>query len=102
MLFGYNTFDDNGRRRGTVWFALLSVAWLQLSSAAHAQDHVVEQVGDSCQVCLQLDRADDAAADHASATAIAPGLASRVVLPAAEAAECAVVREFDARAPPQL
>lgn len=102
MLFKNNTQDNNGPKQGSLWFAILCVAWLQLSSAAHELDHVAEQNGDSCEVCVKFDRTDDVATDHPSAAALAPGRASHALLPVAEEADRELNRNFDSRAPPQL
>jgi hypothetical protein len=83
-------------------FALLSVALLQLTIAAHQFEHSAAYVDDSCHVCIQLDRIDDAVyGDTAPVAATATvyggdwqlkaGLVSRTF-----------IRGFDSRAPPSL
>ena len=90
------------KRRGTVWFALLSVAWLQLSVAVHQFDHVADYVEETCKVCTQFDRIDDAVVDDAASTAITlfeDILAARAPT---DFAGRTFIRGFDSRAPPQL
>ena len=102
MLHKNNNLCENGPRRSAVWLALLSVAWLQLSSAAHELDHVAEQIGESCQVCLQLDRVDDVAADHSAAATLVPLFAAEILRPETEFSGQLFLLGFDPRAPPQI
>ena len=97
-----NNLANPTQRRAALWFALLSVAWLQLAVAIHQFDHVAEYVDDSCQVCIQLDRADDAVANHASSTAIEASVDAPAWQAPAGIVVRALIRGFDARAPPQL
>jgi hypothetical protein len=95
-----NRTPGPNRLRKASWLALLSLAWLQLSLASHQFDHVVTYLADTCHVCVQLDRADDVAADQPMAVAVpfgAPVYAERLTVNVADAAD---VRQFDPRAPP--
>ena len=39
---------------------VLLILWAQTSSAAHQFEHVIDDVGETCAVCLQFERDDDA------------------------------------------
>ena len=83
-------------------FALMCVALLQLTVAAHQFEHVAGWVGDSCHVCIQLDRIDDAVTSDAApspAPVMAHGGNSQ---PQAGLISRAIIRGFDSRAPPSL
>lgn len=43
------------------WLMLLSLAWFQVSLAAHHDEHGIDEheAAETCTICLQLDRADD-------------------------------------------
>ena len=102
MLQKNNNLTGAEQRRGAFWLALFSIAWLQLSVAAHQFEHVAELLDDSCQVCIQLDRADDTVADHPEA-ASAPSFHGNLVWQSpANYLAGLQVRGFDSRAPPQL
>jgi hypothetical protein len=58
-----NNLANPGRPYGAVWFALLSVAWLQFSIAAHQFDHAAGTADAPCDVCVQLERTDDFVSD---------------------------------------
>jgi len=58
-----NNLAKSGRPYGAVWFALLSVAWLQFSIAAHQFDHTAGTADAPCDVCVQLERTDDFVSD---------------------------------------
>ena len=93
---------DRLYRRGAIRFALLSVAWLQLTIAVHQFEHVAGYVDDSCHVCVQLDRIDDALTGGAvpvAASATAQG--GNLQLPAGFVSHT-LTRSFDSRAPPSL
>lgn len=47
-------------RRSVALLALLAVLWTQFALAAHQSEHALTDLGDACEVCLQLDRSDDA------------------------------------------
>ncbi len=97
-----NNLADARLRRGVFWLALLSIGWLQLSEAAHQFDHAAQQSGESCQVCVQLDRADDIVANHSTATPTALVNDALVRRAPACAADATLTLGFDSRAPPQL
>ena len=42
--------------RAALWAALLSLALLQAAAAGHNSQHVVEDLGESCEFCLKLDK----------------------------------------------
>jgi hypothetical protein len=96
-----NNLATNFLRRRLASFALLPIALLQLTLAVHQFDHVAEYVGDSCHVCVQLDRVD-AAADHWADSA-PPRLVDipRLQAPSVSVSR-QVLRNFDSRAPPGL
>ena len=49
---------------------LLLFLWSQASFAVHQHEHDVEDVGESCAVCLQFERSDDVVPDaHVSSPA---------------------------------
>jgi hypothetical protein len=99
------SYKNNNIRRiierpATVWLGLLSIAWLQLAFAVHQFDHVADYVGDTCEVCVQLDRIDDVTVDHALPVAeMHPG-ASLLAPPSSKAGTYGIVRGFLSRAPP--
>ncbi len=89
-------------RRAAFWFALMPIAWLQLSLAVHQFDHVAEYVDESCHVCAQIDRVDDVTADSSIATPLRSA-ADRLTRPlSASTASRATNHGFEPRAPPQL
>lgn len=47
------------RPKATVVFAVLLLAALQLTTATHRFDHTVNDLGEVCSFCLNLDRLDD-------------------------------------------
>ena len=49
------------------WCLLGSLAWSQLSFAAHQFNHSALEAGETCVVCVQFDRNDHAAVDSAAA-----------------------------------
>ena len=98
-----NTLAVAQRWRGAFWLALLSIAWLQVSFAAHQFDHSADVVfEDTCHACSHLDRLNDAL-PTASAPPVLPRSADiapcRVQILAVELLFAGV---FDARAPPQF
>jgi hypothetical protein len=88
------------KRPTAVWFGLLSIVWLQLAFAVHQFDHVADYVGDTCEVCVQLDRVDDVTVDHALPVAEIHTSASLLAPPSSRAATFGIVRGFHSRAPP--
>lgn len=58
---------------------LLALFWVQLGIAAHQYDHVTDDLGDYCELCVQLDRSGDAMSPAA------PGA------PAAHSAHCGII-----------
>ena len=82
--------------------ALLSLAWMQLAMAGHQFEHDVSGSLETCEICIQFDRADDALVPQLSNCDF-HGLA----LPLAHAAQtCVIAAEvfsgFRSRAPPKL
>jgi hypothetical protein len=56
------------RKKSAVIFAVLLLVALQITSATHQFDHTVNELGDICSLCLQLDRLDDmGVADNSTA-----------------------------------
>ena len=100
-------FDrDNlfARRRAQAagWLALLSLALVQLSLASHQFDHPAGDIAESCHICVQLERFEDATSDHSPHPGIADyNLAAEPHYPAVTATR-SVVRSFDSRAPPSI
>lgn len=95
-----NNIAKRGRPYGAVWFALLSVAWLQFSIAAHQFDHAAGTADAPCDVCVQLERTDDFISDG---PAVPHSLASSdslyVELAGTEVAQNSITG-FNPRAPP--
>jgi len=88
-------------RRRASWFAILPIALLQLTIAIHQFDHVAGNTEVACHVCAQLDRVD-AAVDQPAETALPrPNELLRSNAPAVFIT-LAPVRNFYARAPPQI
>ncbi len=102
MINKGNNLSSFDLRRRAAWFAVLPIALLQLSIAAHQFDHVAEYVDEPCYVCVQIDRLDDVAADQSITTPV-PLAIDRSASPASESAGSpAIIGGFDPRAPPQL
>ena len=76
MRFDRDILFARKRVRASAWLTLLSLALVQLSLASHQFDHAATELVDHCEVCVQLERLDDAASGH-----VLPSLA---VLPAPE------------------
>ena len=75
---------------------------MQASLATHQFDHAAASLEDTCEICVQLDRSDDAVAKHhdpVDPLAI-PGAARPTTRPGFEPAS--IARHFDSRAPPGL
>ena len=80
----------------------LAAAWLQLSVAVHQLDHGADYIGDACQICIQLDRADDLVVDHAAATPAPVSQGGPISEDPSSGAARPQARLFDSRAPPRL
>ena len=52
------------------WLVVVALAWSQLASAAHQQDHHAMDLGETCAICLKLDRDDDALIDAGEELAV--------------------------------
>lgn len=89
-------------RPAAFWLGVLSIAWLQLSVAAHQFDHDAGFLGETCQLCLQLDRSDDTDVCRTPALAAPAASSSIPVALHAPVAEIDSTRLFQPRAPPQL
>ena len=65
------------------WLILFALAWSQFVFAAHHADHHATDASETCAVCLQFERNDDAVTDvnHVTAAssfhAITPALSAR-------------------------
>ncbi len=56
------------------WLLVALLAWSQLAVAAHQFEHdITETGGEFCDLCVKLDRTDDALADAESARPAAGG-----------------------------
>ena len=96
-----NNIADPKRRRGALFLALLPVVLLQLSLAGHQFEHVAEALDQSCHVCVQLDRVDDADASTSGSMAT---LSAGVILVRPATVDVfgrALIRGFESRGPPQ-
>lgn len=83
----------------TAFAVLLALLWVQLGIAAHQFDHVTDDLGDYCEVCIKLDRAGDAALPDAPLAAPVP--TTRAATPAPAVADVAAVpARYRSRAPP--
>ena len=96
-----NLFRQTGLRRAS-WLALLSVAVLQVSLALHQFEHNDKNVGDTCELCVQLDRMGDAVADESSSSQLPVVYAALDWRTPVQLAGLVQTRNFDSRAPPQL
>jgi len=82
--------------------ALFALASMQLAMAGHQFDHSAASAVESCHVCVQADRLDDATVDNAPlATYERQAHVEPQFSAAARIAE-ASGRNFNPRAPPQL
>jgi hypothetical protein len=90
-----------GRPKRVAWFVLLALATLQLAVAQHASAHAIEDVAETCAVCVQLD--DNFNAPIAVApTAVAPLDAALVGIPAGRIATGRSELAADSRGPPSI
>ncbi len=64
MKFDRDILFARKRLRASAWLTLLSLALVQLSLASHQFDHHATDLVESCEVCVQLERLDDAASGH--------------------------------------
>lgn len=64
MKFDRDILFARKRLRASAWLTLLSLALVQLSLASHQFDHHATELAESCEVCVQLERLDDAASGH--------------------------------------
>ena len=64
MRFDRDILFARKRLRASAWLTLLSLALVQLSLASHQFDHAATDLVDHCEVCVQLERLDDAASGH--------------------------------------
>ena len=73
------------RRTGPTftWLLVLLLAWSQASFAFHQFEHSIDELGETCAVCLQFDRDDDVTVGAGAATALP-------IAPAAVAVEAVV------------
>ena len=64
------------------WLMLLSLAWFQVSLAAHHDEHGIDEheSAETCTICLQLDRADDVIVDAVS-TPLSPSSSFEAIAP---------------------
>ncbi len=98
-----NNLASARRRRGGIWFALLSVAWLQVSFAAHQFDHSADfLLEDSCHACSHLDRVDDLVSGASSSEAAIPQADVSSVDCVTAVVRHEPVRRYDSRGPPQF
>jgi hypothetical protein len=88
--------------RGAAWLALVSLAWLQLTLASHQFDHVAEYFADSCHVCFQLDRIDDAVVDVAVLPPPAPANDAKPEATLRTGFTAGFASAYRSRAPPLL
>ena len=102
MTYKSNNMADTRRLRKASWLALVSLAWLQLTLASHQFDHVAEYFDDSCHVCVQLDRVDDVAVDHAVPVAAIIDRATSQAFIGAGQVPADVQPGFRSRAPPRI
>ena len=58
-----NRQTPHSRANSLSWLLLALLAWSQLALAAHQFDHSMADAGDTCAVCLQFERNDDAPVD---------------------------------------
>lgn len=94
-----NSPFDERRLRRAAWLGLVSLAWLQLTLASHQFDHVA-YLADTCHVCVQLDRIDDAAVDQSEPLPGPFGRHVETLRPTPAVASTVSFRHFDSRAPP--
>ena len=102
VTYKSNNIADTRRLRKASWLALVSLAWLQLTLASHQFDHVAEYFDDSCHVCVQLDRTDDAGVDHAAFITAEIVPAMRPAYSDAGMAPNTIQRRYHSRAPPRI
>lgn len=89
------------RLRKAAWLVLASLAWMPLAIAGHQFEHVDATFADTCEVCVQLDRSDDAVAEDRVSAAIPAAAGDRLPAPPADLEFQAFACGFDSRAPPK-
>ena len=88
------------RLRASAWLTLLSLALVQLSLASHQFDHAATDLTDHCEVCVKLERLDDAAPGNALPTVALVPARGPSICAAVIAVNPSRVGAFDPRGPP--
>ena len=77
----------------------LALAWSQVSHAVHQFEHSIDEVGESCTVCLQFERSEDALVATASPAPL-PCVSTTAAPQDALAARAETVSPYQSRASP--
>ena len=102
MRLHCDTVIGRRRLRAAACLTMLSLALLQLSLASHQFDHPAGDLAEFCEICVKLERLDDAT------TWTAPQDVNAVEEPVFEtirpavAVETSPVRPYRSRAPPKI
>ena len=88
-----------GRRVRVGWLVLLALATLQLAVAQHSSAHEVEDLAESCEVCLKLDD-NLPVTGHAPSAVAVPLDEPAVLTPVVEHIVARYPRGGESRAPP--
>ena len=90
----------NRRKRITpAQILALALAWSQVSHAVHQFEHSIDEVGESCTVCLQFERSEDALAATASPAPL-PCVSTTTAPQDVVAARVETVSPYQSRASP--
>ena len=89
-----------GRRVRVGWLALLALATLQFAVAQHSTAHEIEDLAESCEVCIKLDD-NLPVTGHAPSSVAVPLEDAAVLTPAVELIVARYPRDGESRAPPK-
>ena len=88
------------RLRASAWLTLLSLGLVQLSLAGHQFDHHATDLVEDCEICVQLERLDDAASGTMAPDAAITVVFEAQLLGSAEVTDPTRVEAYRPRDPP--
>ena len=81
------------------WLLLVLLVWSQASLAAHQFDHSIDEIDETCAVCLKFERDDDVIADAGGAPEL-PAASFAVAVEAVAAVHAEGFSHYRSRASP--
>ena len=102
MTHPHENLFHRSRLRKATWLVLFSLAWMQLSFASHQFDHVGTSIAESCELCVHMDRGDDALCGHHLPHTADVGPHEQPARAMPGRASLLQVRHFESRAPPRI